>query len=243
MLANQIRRATYIFQAADTCFFRGDRRGVRRSMTRIQSSVGLITGIPIEDTVNQLMEIAAQPRNMVTERNKLLQAESVGDRQALVAGAGAAVRSEQAQVVELVQFPLGHFERHKYADRRDRERENPAAGKYLFTPIQTATAQQWMSQSISSSTALGEGSLTIRIGGFLDKGIGLDELNGGAGITRGEIRVTDRSGQLGDRSASRPDHRRRAHRDQLGHHDQRHGRSGRRHDSAHRQHRPDDQQL
>ena len=52
-----------------------------------------------------------------------------------------------------------------------------------------------MSQSISSTAALGEGSLTIRTGGFVNKGIGLDELNGGAGVTRGEIRITDRSGR------------------------------------------------
>ncbi len=33
------------------------------------------------------------------------------------------------------------------------------------------------------------------IGGFVDKGITLDQLNGGAGLQRGKIRITDRSGQ------------------------------------------------
>ena len=42
-------------------------------MSRIQSSVGLITGIPIEDTVNKLMQLASQPRDTLTARTKDLQ--------------------------------------------------------------------------------------------------------------------------------------------------------------------------
>ena len=44
---------------------------------------------------------------------------------------------------------------------------------------------------------LGAGSLTIRQGGFLDEGILLDDLNGGAGVPRGKIRITDRNGATG----------------------------------------------
>ena len=48
-------------------------------MSRIQSSTGLITGIPIEDTVNKLMAIAAQPKNMLTNRTKSLASREAGD--------------------------------------------------------------------------------------------------------------------------------------------------------------------
>ena len=44
-------------------------------MSRIQSSVGLITGIPIEETVNKLMAVAARPRQLVADRTKLIDAE------------------------------------------------------------------------------------------------------------------------------------------------------------------------
>ncbi|HJQ81951.1 MAG TPA: flagellar cap protein FliD N-terminal domain-containing protein, partial [Lacipirellulaceae bacterium] len=44
-------------------------------MSRIQSSVGLITGIPIEETVNKLMAVAARPRELVVNRNKLIESE------------------------------------------------------------------------------------------------------------------------------------------------------------------------
>lgn len=40
----------------------------------------------------------------------------------------------------------------------------------------------------------GAGNLTFGTGGFVDPGISLDELNAGAGVQRGKIRITDRSG-------------------------------------------------
>src|SRR3954465_10800700 len=45
------------------------------AMGRIQSSVGLVTGIPIQDTVDKLMAIQAQPRDTLTARQKDLQAQ------------------------------------------------------------------------------------------------------------------------------------------------------------------------
>ena len=70
----------------------------------------------------------------------------------------------------------------------------PAVGNYLFTPIQTASAQQLLSQSFAADATVGAGSLTFGTGGFVDQGISLDELNGGDGVQRGKIRITDRSG-------------------------------------------------
>ena len=46
-------------------------------MGRIASSIGLITGIPIEDTVNQLLAVSARPRDRLIERTEQLQAQQV----------------------------------------------------------------------------------------------------------------------------------------------------------------------
>ena len=51
-----------------------------------------------------------------------------------------------------------------------------------------------MAGSPSLDTAVGEGTLRLRFGGFVDKGMDLSLLNGGAGVERGQIRITDRSG-------------------------------------------------
>ena len=39
-------------------------------MGRIIANVGLITGIPIQDTVDQLIKIAARPRDLLVSRTQ-----------------------------------------------------------------------------------------------------------------------------------------------------------------------------
>ena len=46
-------------------------------MGRISSNIGLITGIPITDTVDQLMQIAARPRDLLTSRTESLQSQQL----------------------------------------------------------------------------------------------------------------------------------------------------------------------
>jgi len=50
----------------------------RCSMGRIQSGIGLVTGIPIADTVDQLIALAARPRNLLLERTAQLAQQQVG---------------------------------------------------------------------------------------------------------------------------------------------------------------------
>src|SRR5690349_6675486 len=44
-------------------------------MGRITSTVGLVTGVPIADTVDQLMKLAARPRDLIESRVKAMAAE------------------------------------------------------------------------------------------------------------------------------------------------------------------------
>ncbi len=71
----------------------------------------------------------------------------------------------------------------------------PAAGTYQFTPVRMAQNHQLISGGVASlDDAIGGGALSLRLGGFTDRGLDLELLNGGAGVERGKIRVTDRSG-------------------------------------------------
>ena len=68
-------------------------------------------------------------------------------------------------------------------------------GRYQFVPIRQAQQQQFTSSSLASADQLvGAGEIEVHAGGFLDTSMALDDLNGGAGVSRGEIRITDRSG-------------------------------------------------
>jgi len=70
-------------------------------------------------------------------------------------------------------------------------------GNYSFNVQRLASASQQATQGFSNSTtALGlTGNLTLQLGGGkLDDAAKLTTLNGGSGVARGSIRVTDRSG-------------------------------------------------
>jgi flagellar hook-associated protein 2 len=162
-------------------------------MGRIQSSVGLISGIPIQDTIDKLLSIAARPKATLENRVKDLKAQklAVTELTALVIG------------VEFAMQRIGQkslFEQTTVTAADDKflaatSTGKPAVGSFVYTPMRLAQSHQLLSKGFASKTApIGAGELTVGFGGLVDKGFQLDDLNGGAGVQRGKIRITDRSG-------------------------------------------------
>lgn len=162
-------------------------------MGRIQSSIGLITGVPIADTVEKLIALSAQPRDRLVDRTKGLQSE-----QKAIAELTAAVLAVQFAGNALGKDSLFESTEATSSDESLLSATvtgSPSAGSYLFTPLRQAQSQQLLSSGLASlDGALGEGSVTISRGGFVSDGIALEQLNGGQGVGRGKIRITDRSG-------------------------------------------------
>jgi len=162
-------------------------------MGQIQTSVGLITGIPITDTVDKLMALAARPRDLIAARNTRLQAEQVAvtDLTSLVLGVQFATdqlgdngifsqKTVTSQDSSLISATLTG---------------DPVAGSYSLVPVRQAQPQQVFSSGVNSlSQTIGAGALTFQFGRHVDRGIALEQLNAGAGVQRGLIRITDRSG-------------------------------------------------
>jgi flagellar hook-associated protein 2 len=170
------------------------RRDTKR-MSAISSSVGLITGIPIEETVNQLMSVATRPRTTLLNRTNLLKSEQT------------ALDTLSSLVLGL-QFSTGALNRNttfgaRTANSSDRAAvatsvstgSSPTPGSYQLTPLKSASAHQLVSASIGDLTnALGNGELKLSFGGRVNKGVALTEINGGAGFQAGQIKITDRAG-------------------------------------------------
>jgi len=164
-------------------------------MGRITSNVGLITGIPITDTVDQLIAVAGAPRNLLLSRTQGLQQQQL------------ALGSLSTRLLSL-QFELGKLNVSNPFEARSVTSQNeevltatlasdgqPALGTYPVRPVQTASAQQLISQRFEDLDDIqSTGTLTFGFGGFVDKGISLDELNSGAGVERGEIQIIDLGG-------------------------------------------------
>ncbi|HRF00747.1 MAG TPA: flagellar filament capping protein FliD [Pirellulaceae bacterium] len=165
-------------------------------MSGIQSAIGVITGIPIQDTINQLIAISARPRDRLVSRIAAMKSQQVAftELTALVIG------------VQLASDNLGRADVHdavavsssNTAALSTRVTGTPGVGTYSFQPVRTARSQQLLSGRIASATEpLGAGTVRLRKGGFVDDPIALDRLNGGEGVQRGQIRITDRSGSSG----------------------------------------------
>lgn len=162
-------------------------------MGRISTNVGLASGFPIQETVDKLVTLHAGPRNQLQAKNKKLQDEQV------------AFTSLTAMLIAL-QSTTNRLSSATLYESRTASSSlpdalgvtvsgQPSVGNYQFTPLRRAQAQQFQSDTVASSTsALGAGSLTLRHGGFVDGPASLDLLGGGAGFSRGKIRITDRSG-------------------------------------------------
>ena len=162
-------------------------------MGRIQSTVGLITGIPIQDTVDQLIALSAKPRDLLVNRTQQLQAEQTG-----IAQLTASVIGVQLSIQGLRNSTIFGTKTVTSSDKalvNATSTGSPAAGSYNITPVRRAQAHQLLSGGFSSKTApIGAGEVSLGFGGFVDRSVSLDRLNSGGGVERGKIRITDRTG-------------------------------------------------
>ena len=164
-------------------------------MSRINSSIGLVTGLQIDETVKQLMAVAARPRDLLKSRTDALKQEqlaldTLGSR--LLSFQFSANRLKSSSVFTAREVTSSKPEILKVTLPAT---GTPAIGSFQIRPLQTASAQQLVSQAFDAATTdLGDGTFSFRFGGFLDQGISLDQLNSGAGVPRGKIRITDRNG-------------------------------------------------
>lgn len=164
-------------------------------MGRLTSSIGHITGTPIQDTVDQLINLSAIPRNRLTNRNDGLKRQ----RSAIT---DLTVLSVSVQLTARALNSATSFNKtavsSSNADSVSANRSGtPQIGSYEVRTLQTAGTQAFKSNTFASSTkAFGtNGTLTIRGGGYVDRSTSLSDLNGGRGVQAGSIRITDRSGK------------------------------------------------
>ena len=162
-------------------------------MVGIQSNNGLVTGIDIQGTVNQLLNLAAQPRTRLATATKQLQNEQVAlvSLTALVVG----VQLSTDRLGQFSLFSASNASSSNSTSLKATVTGSPVVGSYSLVPVRVGSAQQLTSTFLGSKDqTVGAGEVVVYQGGFLDDSASLDGLNGGAGVARGSIRITDRSG-------------------------------------------------
>ncbi len=166
-------------------------------MGQITTGVGLISGLDIAGIVDQLMAIEARPRDLVLQRNTVLTSQQVA-----LQAINANLLSLKQSSSDLLNKSI--FNSTTAAVSDDTVIEATATGSalpgtYDFTVSRLVSSQQLISRGFADTggtpIAPAGGTLTFEFGDArLDADTELSQLNGGEGITRGKIRITDRSG-------------------------------------------------
>jgi len=164
-------------------------------LSGITSNVGLISGINSGSIIDQLISLEARPRTLVQRRIVQLQTRQTAflDLNNLLGNLRTAARS----------FNLDNVFSKSLATSSSPDTltatSSPSApiGQYTFLVDRLVSSQQLLSRGFADRdlSAVGATSFTFEPpASRLDRDTELSELNGGAGVRRGELRITDRSG-------------------------------------------------
>ena len=148
-------------------------------------AIGLVTNLlafdaqPVTDLQNQITTEKNQQTALLDLSTKLLALQN--DAESLSSSSVLSARQATSSNPAAVSATAGS--------------STPLAS-YLVTPIAQAQTQQLLSNGFSDSTTalVGAGTITIKRGGFVNSPTPLAQLNGGNGVARGDITITDRSG-------------------------------------------------
>ena len=168
-------------------------------MSGISSGIGLISGIDSANLINQLMALEARPVTLL--QNRLLRLDI---QRAAFLGISANLLSVQNSATR---FSKLSFFRQFTATSSDESvatataGEKAAPGSYSFRVHSLVTTHSMVTRGFADAdtTPVGAGTLTFEsVRGKVAPDTDLDSLNGGDGVRRGVIQITDASGAKGD---------------------------------------------
>ncbi len=155
---------------------------------------GLISGLDTSGLIQELLRFQRRPIEQIEGRIK-----AQTDRRTALLGITAKLLGLQSRANFLTQ--AASFARPAVASSNEdvldaRGGDDLPAGSYTFKVKQLAEGTQILSRGfVSADTAVGAGTLNIDAGGAsVARTTDLDVLNGGQGVARGSIRITNRAG-------------------------------------------------
>ncbi len=164
-------------------------------MGTITTGVGLISGLNIQDIVTQLMKIERRPVDLLQKR--IVKATEQQTAYTELTARVTAWKSAVSRLALPSSFTVKRATSTNESVLRAAAAPRTAAGTYTFQVRSLVSTHQVVSQGFAdrNQTPVGAGVLNLRVGGGrVDQPTLLADLNGGAGVRRGLIRISDRSG-------------------------------------------------
>ena len=167
-------------------------------MAAITTTTGLISGLNYQTLIDQLMSIEKQPVDLMTQKQQTFQATQ------------AAYTTLSANLLTVTTSATNLSTAKNFASLQasvsDSSQLSVSVGdgaqvsSFDLQVLRLASSQQYFSKGFvnTDQQLVGAGTITISGGGRADTDTLLSTLNGGAGVHRGVVRVTDRSGASAD---------------------------------------------
>jgi flagellar hook-associated protein 2 len=164
-------------------------------MSGISSGVGLVSGINYQSLITQLVAIDSGPKDIVQSQIAEVEAE----------GTAFSTLSTELSGIQSIGSQLALPETFQAADAVSSDpniltataEQGAAIGSYQLQVAQLVSTQQTITGGFANATSapVGAGTLTIEAGGGeAFSQTPLAQLNGGAGVQRGQFRITDGAG-------------------------------------------------
>jgi len=167
-------------------------------MSGISSSVGLVSGVPIGDLIDQLMAIESRTVNSVQTR--IAETETEKTAWMTLSAGLLGLKMAATNLKSESNFTVTSATSSDSTIMDATSSADATPGSYQFTVRRLAQNHQLISTGYADSSSLVEaGTMTFDIAhGRLDGGTDLDFLNAQAGVSRGSLRITDRAGVIVD---------------------------------------------
>ena len=166
-------------------------------MGGITSGVGIFSGIDTQTLVAQLLQLEARPRDLATRRLLNLQTQQgaildINSRLSNLQSAASGFRTSKT-------FQSNTATSTHSDVLTASASTNASAGSYSFVVDRLVTTQQMLTRGFADKNVSGLGAQTFTfesIEGRLDRDTSLSELNGGSGVERGKIVITQGSNSV-----------------------------------------------
>jgi flagellar hook-associated protein 2 len=164
-------------------------------MGGISSSIGLVSGIDSGSIIEQLLQIEARPRTLAAQRLIQLQTQQAAYLDLNTRFSAVQTASAKFHLDKVFSTSKAISSDEDVLSASATTRAQP--GSYSFLVDRLVASKQQLSKGFSDldSAPFGATSFTFESSkGQLDTDVGLADLNGGSGVRRGKINITDTLG-------------------------------------------------
>jgi flagellar hook-associated protein 2 len=164
-------------------------------MGQITSNSGLLSGLPTGQLIQRMLQSEQQPLQRLQGKNEELSNQKEAFQQ--INSSLLSLKESASALGNTDTFNTTSASSSDESVLTASSTEDAVPGSYNFQVNQTVSAQQTLTRGFkdTDSTGLGPGTLSLEpLDARLDRETNLQQLNGGQGVERGKIQITDRSG-------------------------------------------------